>query len=384
MASPLSRENLSPVVRPVRSKADLDAFIRLPGRLYRHDPNWIEPLHLERRDYLAPGNPLFAHLRWQGWLAWSGAEPVGRISAQVDSLHRQLHGQDSGHFGMLEAVDDPAVFAPLLETAEHWLREQGARRITGPFSLTINGESGLLVEGFEHPPQIMMGHARPYYGARIEDLGYRPAMDLLAYWMRRDELHFPPALRRVMERERPRVRIRPLERQRFRAEVRLLREIFNDAWADNWGFVPFTEAEFDALGGYLKLLVPEDLLQIAEVDGEPCAFIVALPNLNEVIAPLAGRLLPFGWLRLLWRLGMHGPRTARVPLMGVRRTYQFSRLGPALALLLIEALQPPFVRRRLEALEMSWILESNSGMRNILEHIGASPYKRYRLYEKRL
>ena len=372
------------VTRPVLDKADLATFIGLPGRLHRNDPHWVEPLHAERRDQLSPKNPVFAHLEWQAWIAWSGSEPVGRISAQVDRLHRQLHGPDTGHFGMLAAVDDPAVFQALMATAEHWLLERGARRITGPFNLTINEESGLLVEGFGRPPAVMMGHGQPYYGARVEALGYRPAADLLAYWMRTDELNFPPPLRQLMERWCDRVRIRPLDRRRFAEEIQLLRDIFNDAWAENWGFVPFTEAEFEAVGSHLRLLVPDDLLYIAEVDGEPSAFIVAFPNLNEAIASLHGRLLPFGWLRLLWRLKVRGLRTARVPLMGVRRAHQRSRLGSVLALYLIEALKPPFVRRGLEALEMSWILESNRGMRNILEHIGAYPYKRYRVYEKRI
>jgi hypothetical protein len=188
----------------------------------------------------------------------------------------------------------------------------------------------------------------------------------------------------MMDRVRDRVTIRALNRKNFQAEVKILRDIFNDAWANNWGYIPFTEAEFEELGKNLKLLVPGDLLYIAEVDGEPSAFIVALPNINEAIAPLKGRLLPFGWLRLLWKMKVQGVSTARVPLMGVRQMHQHSRLGPTLALLLIEALYTPFVKHGIQALEMSWILESNTGMRNILEHIGAYIYKRYRVYEKRI
>jgi hypothetical protein len=371
-------------IKPVVSKADLTAFITLPGTLHTSDQHWVEPLQFERREHLSRKNPVFAHVKWQAWIAWAGRTPVGRITAQIDSLHRELHGPDTGHFGMLEAIDDPAVFNALIDAAEAWLREQGARRITGPFSMTINEESGLLVEGFDTPPMFMMGHGHPYYGPRIEALGYKPATDLLAYWMRTDELHFSPTMQRMMDRYRTRVRIRTLDRGRFAEEMQTLRDIFNDAWAKNWGFVPFTEAEFKKMGNDLKLLVPDDLLYIAEVDGKPSAFIIGLPNLNEVIRPLNGRLLPFGWLRLLWRLKIRKPTTARVPLMGVRQEYQFSRLGPTLALLLIEALKPSFVKHGLEALEMSWILESNTGMRNILEHIGTHQYKRYRVYEKHL
>lgn len=378
------RGNQLIVIKPVLSKSDLDLFIRLPGLLYRNDPHWIEPLHFERRQHLSPKNPVFGHLKWQAWTAWAGDKPVGRITAQVDTLHRQLHGNDTGHFGMLEAIDDPAIFESLMSTAESWLRQEGAHRITGPFNLTINEESGLLVEGFDEPPCALMGHSKPYYGTRIEGLGYQPAVDLLAYWMRTDELNFPPPIRRMMDRVRDRVTIRALNRKNFQAEVKILRDIFNDAWANNWGYIPFTEAEFEELGKNLKLLVPGDLLYIAEVDGEPSAFIVALPNINEAIAPLKGRLLPFGWLRLLWKMKVQGVSTARVPLMGVRQMHQHSRLGPTLALLLIEALYTPFVKHGIQALEMSWILESNTGMRNILEHIGAYIYKRYRVYEKRI
>ncbi|TWI56726.1 hypothetical protein IQ22_01178 [Pseudomonas duriflava] len=380
----ISKTNESVLVKPVVTKADLNTFIRLPGPLYQGDPHWVEPLHLERRMHLSPRNPVFEHVEWQAWIAWSGAQPLGRITAQVDSLHREVHGPGTGHFGMLEAVDRPEVFKALLGTAETWLRQKGIRRVTGPFSLTINEESGLLVDGFDYPPAFMMGHSQPYYSSRIEALGYQPAQDLLAYWMQTDQLDFTPPMRRMMDRWRDRVTIRTLDRSRFDEEIETLRDIFNDAWAKNWEFVPFTRAEFKELGSNLKLLVPDDLIYIAEVNGQPSAFIIALPNLNEVIAPLKGKLLPFGWLHVLRNVKLRMPKTARVPLMGVRQAHQFSRLGPTLALLLVEALKPPFVRRGIEALEMSWILESNTGMRTILEQIGTHQYKRYRVYEKQL
>ncbi|WP_449104065.1 N-acetyltransferase [Pseudomonas veronii] len=375
----------SPVVTEVvKSRGDLNTFISLPGTLYKDDAHWVEPLHMERREHLSGKNPASLHVTWQAWVAKRGNIPVGRIMAQIDTLHRELHGSDTGHFGMLDAIDDAEVFHSLMSAAEGWLREQGAQRITGPFSLNINQESGLLVEGFDTPPSAFMNHNHPYYSPHLNALQYQPAMDLLAYWMRTDELNFPVPLQRMMDRERGRIRIRTLDRSRSEAEMQTLRDIFNDAWAKNWGFVPFTEKEFSELGAQMKMLVPEDLIYIAEIDHQPCAFIVAMPNIHEAIAPLKGRLLPFGWLRLLWKLKVSGVRTARVPLMGVRQEYQFSRQGPVLALLLIEALKSPFVRRKITALEMSWILETNTGMRTILERIGATAYKRYRLYEKRI
>ncbi|MBD1552066.1 N-acetyltransferase [Pseudomonas typographi] len=375
----------SPIVTErVKTRHDLNTFISLPGLLYKDDPHWVEPLHMERREHLSSKNPTSLHVTWQAWVAKRGNVPVGRIMAQIDTLHREIHGNGSGHFGMLDAIDDPEVVHSLISTAEAWLREQGAQQITGPFSLNINQESGLLVEGFDTPPSVFMNHNPAYLEKHLTAARYTPAMDLLAYWMRTDELNFPAPLRRMMDRERGRIRIRPLDRSQFEAEMQTLRSIFNDAWAKNWGFVPFTEKEFSEMGAQMKLLVPEDLIYIAEIDNQPCAFIVAMPNLQEAIAPLKGRLLPFGWLRLLWKLKVSGTRTARVPLMGVRQHYQFSRQGPVLALLLIEALKQPFVRRKIDALEMSWILETNTGMRTILERIGATAYKRYRLYEKHI
>jgi hypothetical protein len=339
---------------------------------------------MERREHLSSKNPASDHIIWQAWIARRGHTPVGRITAQIDTLHRELHGAATGHFGMLDAIDDPEVFQSLLSTAEAWLRKQGARQISGPFGLNINQESGILIEGFDTPPSAMMMHNHPYYAKHLEALQYRPAMDLFAYWMSSDELNFPAPLQKMMDRERARVKIRLLDRSKFEQEMQTLREIFNDAWANNWGYVPFTEKEFSVMGAQLKYLVPDDLIYIAEVDNEACAFIVAMPNINEAIAPLKGRLLPFGWLRLLWKLKVTGTRTARVPLMGVKQHYQSSRLGPTLALLLIEALKAPFAKRNIDAVEMSWILETNTGMRTILERVGAKAYKRYRLYEKHI
>lgn len=372
------------VTEEVNDARTLSAFIQLPGNLHKQDPRWIEPLHMERREHLSEKNPASDHIVWQAWIARRGQAVVGRVTAQVDALHRERHGVATGHFGMLDAIDDPEVFGALISTAEGWLKERGAHIITGPFGLNINQESGILVDGFDTPPCALMTHNPPYYGERLQSLGYRPVIDLLAYWMQTGELNFPAPLKKMMDRERGRVRIRTLDRSKFEQEMQTLREIFNDAWANNWGYVPFTKKEFADMGAQLKLLVPDDLIYIAEVDNEPCAFIVAMPNINEAIAPLNGRLLPFGWLRLLWKLKVTGTRTARVPLMGVKQHYQFSRLGPVLALLLIEALKAPFARRKIDALEMSWILETNTGMRTILERIGAHAYKRYRLYEKHI
>nr|WP_314425604.1 N-acetyltransferase [uncultured Erwinia sp.] len=371
-------------IEKVITKRQLKSFIAFPNSLFQNDPAWIPPLHIERLEHFSAKNPAAEHIEWQAWVALREGLIVGRISAQTDTLHRELHGDDTGHFGTIDAVDDPQVFSQLFSTAENWLASKGARKITGPFSLNINQESGLLIDGFDTPPSAMMTHGKPYYSARVEQQGYTQGIDLLAYWMRLAELHFPPGLAKLMAHARQKVSIRCLNRKKFGEEMQLLRQIFNSAWQKNWGFVPFTEREFAVMGDQLKFLVPDDMIFIAEMDSVPVAFIIGLPNINEATADLNGRLFPTGWAKLLWRLKVSGVRTARVPLMGVKLEHQFSRIGPVIALLLIEALHAAFGKWNIEALEMSWILESNSGMRNILEKIGAIPYKRYRLYEKEL
>lgn len=371
-------------IEKVINKRQLKSFIAFPATIFQNDPNWINPLYIERLEHFSKKNPAAEHIEWQTWVAKKEGKIVGRISAQVDALHRELYGTDTGHFGMIDAVDDPEVFSQLFLAAENWLASKGARKITGPFSLNINQESGLLIDGFDTPPSAMMTHGKPYYAGRVEQQGYTQGIDLLAYWMRLAELHFPPLLSRLMEQTRKKVRIRCLNRKKFSEEMQLLRQIFNSAWQKNWGFVPFTEHEFAVMGDQLKFLVPDDMIFIAEIDSVPVAFIIGLPNINEAAADLDGRLFPVGWAKLLWRLKVSGVRTARVPLMGVKFEHQFSRIGPVIALLLIEALHAAFGKWKIDALEMSWILESNSGMRNILEKIGAVPYKRYRLYEKQL
>ncbi len=368
----------------VRGKADLDDFIEVANAVLRSDPVWIAPLHLERRMALsAKTNPYFEHARWQAWVARRNGVPVGRISAQVDQLHIERYADATGFFGMLDAEDDQETFAALLGTAEQWLREQGMRRVRGPFSLSINEETGLLVDGFDTPPVFMMGHARPYYAVHVEQCGYRKAVDTFAFMVAPD-FQAPPAMLRLTQRFSSHLRVRPINTKRFEQELEVMRDIFNDAWADNWGFLPYTKSEFLELGKNLRLLISPELIQIAEIDGEPAAFIVALPNINEAVRDLHGRLLPLGWLKLLWRVKVRFPHTARVPLMGVRRKFQGKRLGAALAFAVIDAVRGRLHRRGVNEVELSWVLESNTGMRDIIEAIGGRAYKRYRVYEREL
>lgn len=371
-------------VVPVANKGDLDRFIRTPNSILGSDPAWVSPLLIERQMHLSPKhNPFFQHARWQAWVAFRGEHAVGRISAQIDTLHLVRYADATGFFGMLDAEDNQETFTQLLATAESWLRDQGMQRIRGPLNLSINEEMGLLVDGFDTPPVFMMGHGRPYCRTRVEECDYQKAIDTLAYTINPD-FEAPPLMQLLIAKTAHRVKVRPINIKRFAAEITLLQDIFNDAWGDNWGFVPFTNAEFAELGKNLRFLVSPELIQIAEVDGEAATFIVGLPNVNEAIRGLDGRLFPLGWLKLLWRLKVRYPSTARIPLLGVRRKFQRTRLGPGLAFMVIDAVRAELHRLGAKQIELSWILEDNEGMRHLIESIGGRAYKRYRIYERHL
>jgi len=370
-------------VIPVRSKRDMRAFIDLPWKIYQDDPIWVPPLRLERRLHFSGMNPFLKHGQWQAFLATRHGEVVGRISAQIDHLHRDLYGDNTGHFGLFECIDDDTVSASLFAAAESWLHEHGASQITGPFNLSINQDCGILVDGFDTPPVVMMPHSPPYYDRLIQAGGYAKAKDLLAYWV---DVQFrnSPAMKRLVKRYAADVTVRPLRRKQFAKEMEVLRDIFNDAWSDNWGFVPFTKEEFSEMGSMLRLLLPDDFIQIAELDGEAIAFSVTLPNLNEIFLELDGSLFPFGWLHLIKRLRSESVKTGRLPLLGVRKKFHRTPLGAALAFMVTDASWPPVLAKGISEAEMSWILEDNKPIRSILDNVGSKQYKTYRIYSKDL
>ncbi len=373
-------------VEPVRDRRALVRFLEMPKALYADDPNWVPPLLFERLHHLdVRKNPYFDHAEAAYWVACRDGRLVGRISAQADRAHLDLHDAATGHFGFLEAEDDPDVFRILLATAEDWLRQRNLTRALGPFSLSINDESGLLIEGFETPPYLMMGHARPYYAHRLEQQGYTKAKDLIAYAY--DLSTEPPAtIRAFVDKAKAEndLRFRPMDKSRFGAELAMVVEIFNDAWSGNWGFLPFSEPEMRYLANNLKPLLRADDVAIAEIGGKPVAMAVSLPNVNEAIADLGGRLLPFGWAKLIWRLKVRGTKSARMPLMGVRRQYQGSPLTAALMIGVLDLIRVSHRARGTERSELSWILEDNRPTRRLIEKFGGRAYKTYRVYEKDL
>ena len=364
---------------PVNTPVELDRFIRLPLRLFANDAQFVPPLLLERREALSPKkNPYFAHAESQFWLACRDGQDVGRISAQVDQL---VKDPEVGHFGMLAAEDDAAVFAALFEVAETWLRARGKRRVIGPFSLSINEETGLLIDGYDTPPVLMMPHDPRYAPARVEEQGYAKAKDVIAY-MYDIEHELPKAARRMIDRRKPAaMSVRNLDKSRYYQEFDTVTAIFNDAWSENWGFVPFTEAEIAHMAKSLKPLIDPKWVAIVEMNGEAVGFGITLPNLNELIADFQGRLLPFNWIKLLWRL-KRGVRSARVPLMGIRRSLSGSLIGGMAPFLVIDKMREGLRADGVQKIELSWILEDNLAMRHIIESLGADAYKTYRIYEK--
>ena len=371
-------------IREVTGRNALSTFIRIPWSIYKDDPNWVPPLLAERRSALSSRHPYFKHALWRAWIAYRNGKPVGRISAQIDQLHLKQYDTNTGFFGLIEAPDDDEVFTALFQAAEGWLRSQGMREIIGPFNLSINQDLGILIEGFDSPPYIMMGHAPAYYGSAIERCGYRPAQDLLAYGLDSGTLAIPRVMRALIARSGNRIKVRSLGSRSKEDELNSMRSIFNDAWKNNWNFTPFTTEEFNLVGKEILLAAPKSFIQIAEVDGEDAAFIVLLPNINETIADLDGHLMPFGWAKLFWRLKVEFPKSGRVALMGVRQKYQNTRFGPALAYMIINAVMEAGKAKGLERVEMSWILDHNHGVRNIIESVGGKITKRYRMYEKEL
>lgn len=366
---------------PVRTAAELDRFITLPSRLYANDPAYVAPLVLERQEALSPKkNPYFEHAEAQFWLARRGGRDVGRISAQVDRL---VTDPEVGHFGMIAAEDDGEVYAALFEAAESWLRARGKRHILGPFNLSINEETGLLVDGFDTPPVMLMGHDPRYSAARIEALGYGKAKDLIAYMYDIDHELPRAARRKIDSRTAQSLTVRQLDKSRYIEEFDTVTAIFNDAWSQNWGFIAFTPAEIAHMAKSLKMLIDPTCVAIVEMNGEAVGFGIALPNLNELIADFNGRLFPFNWLKLLWRL-RRGARTARVPLMGIRRSFSGSMAGELAPFLVIDALRKGLQAKGVRQVELSWILEDNKPMRHVIEALGALPYKTYRVYDKRL
>ena len=378
-------------IAQVADKAGRRAFNDIAYRLNRADPHWVPPLRSEVRALLDPDeNPYFAHAELALFVARRGGRTVGRIAAHVDRLALEQpadrgFGPGTGFWGMMEAEDE-AVMAALIARAEKWLAAKGMARVVAPLSLSIWDEPGLLTRGHDHSPTVMMGHHDARYEGWIADAGYAPVKQLHTYELKIDQ-KLPDIVQRIVasgERKSALV-IRQVDKRHFDRDAGIIMDILNDAWSDNWGFVPLTDREIAYAGKKLKPIVYEPLIRIAELDGEPIAFMMTLPDLNDATRDLNGSLFPFGWAKLLWWLRRPKTRTMRVPLMGVRKAHQGGRLASQVAFMMIE-----YIRRVAVAEfgatrgEIGWVLDDNTGMIGIAETIGATINRTYTLYEKGL
>lgn len=375
-------------VVPVESKAQWRAFHQLPFKIYRDDSNWVPPLFLEREFHFKPGhNAFFQHAKAAFFLALKNGEPVGRMTAQIDALHLAQHNDATGHFGYLEAIDDQAAFHALLSAGEKWLKDEGMARVLGPVSFAMWDEPGLLVDGFDTPPNVLMGHHRSYYQHRIAAAGYQQAQDVLAYVYPAQQ-PFGGNLQRILKRaeEKEDFVFRParMDKVNFPKEVELIRDIINDAWAENWGFVPMTQAEVEEIAALFKVFLKPDALVFGEYNGEPIGVAMMLPNINECIYDLKGKLFPFGIFKMLYRLKFKGVRSGRLALMGIRRKYWSTPVGAIAAMRMIQKCQQSEFVRKAEMAEISWVLDSNERIKSMITTFGCTPSKRYRIFEKAL
>jgi GNAT superfamily N-acetyltransferase len=371
---------------PVRTRRQLKRFVKVPFRLNRDHPQWVPPLIFERMQFLDRSkNPWFEHGEAEFFIAERDGEPVGRITAHVDSRWDDYQGGSDGMFGFIEFADDREVAASLLETAAEWVAERGRSRILGPMDFTTNDELGVLIEGHDLRPMILQPWHPPYYQRRIEEQGYSKAMDLLMWNLAMGELkegtQFHELIHAAAERSRTEhgITLRNMRKREMEAEVRRFMDVYNEAWGENWGFVPITDAEVAFQAKNLKPVLDEEWAMMAEnPEGEVIGAALTLPDINQVTAKMNGRLLPFGWARFL--LGRRRIDRVRVFALGVKHAYQHTGVAAALYVKHIETTRPDGVMSG----ETGWILEVNEAMNRAMEGMGGEVVKRYRLYERDL
>ncbi|MCM0000070.1 MAG: N-acetyltransferase [Erythrobacter sp.] len=379
------------VIEPVTGKRGREAFVDLGRAFSDRLPHFVPQIRAEQIELVDPAkNPFFGHARVQLFIAQAGGRPVGRISAHIDELalamsEAQGFGPGTGFFGYFDAEDENVARA-LLTAAEGWLAGEGMTRVLGPISLSIWEEPGLLVKGQDHAPTIMMGHHPAHYAGWIEAAGYARAKTLYTYDLDISK-PFSPLLQRIIQsgHKNARITIRPVRKAEWDAEVAIILGILNDAWSDNWGFVPFTPAEVAYAGKKLRAIIKEDLNMIAEVDGRPVAFMLTFPDVNDALTKIRGKLFPFGWIHMLRWLRLPKGATMRVPLMGVLKELHSSRLASQLAFMMIEEIrQHANGKYGSDRGELGWVLDDNQGMNAIADAIGSKVNREYVIYERAL
>jgi hypothetical protein len=375
---------MSVEIRQTPIGGKLEPFLDVVSYIYRGDPNYVRPLDLDMKQRLSKKNPFFEHAEGTLFTAHRNGFCVGRITAQIDREHLARHKDDAGFFGFFDTIEDEEVSRALLEAAAGWLRSRGMKRVRGPISLGINEELGCLVDGFDTPPMILMQHHRPYQGPLIEQAGFAKLKDFYAWRYVIGDV--PPRAQKAHDEieAMPEVKTRHVDMKNLERDLRIVMDIFNDAWSDNWSYVPFTESELLKMGEDLKMIAIPALSYIAEVEGEPAAFAIALPNVNELIRDLDGKLTPLGLTKLLWRLKVVGPKTARLALLGIRRKYRNVRKYAGLSTYVYTKMNRAGRDLGIQWGELSWTDEANGPVNVGIRFMGGKIYKRYRVYERAL
>ncbi len=375
---------MSVEVRETPIGGDLRDFLDVVDYVYRDDPNFVRPLDFDLKQRLSKKNPFFEHAEATTFTAYKNGWCVGRASAQIDRGHLERYKDDVGFFGFLDTVDDPEVAKGLLDAAAKWLSRRGMKKMRGPLSLNINEEMGCLIEGFDTPPMILMPHHQRYQGGLIEQAGLAKIKDVFAW--RYTVGNVPKRAEKAMADvdAMPEVKLRHVDKGNVERDVRIIMDVFNDAWSDNWGFVALTEAELTKMASELKPILMPELTYIAEIDGSPAAVALALPNVNELIGDLHGKLFPLGLPKLLYRLKVKGPKSARLIILGIRKKYRGVKKYGALSTCLYAKMH-----RSAEAIgvtwgELSWTLEDNAAVNVGIKFMGGEIYKKYRVYERDL
>ncbi|AKT40123.1 GNAT family N-acetyltransferase [Chondromyces crocatus] len=364
---------------------DIDDFVAAGHEVFRFDPTWVPPLDFEFKQRLTPKhNPFFNHADVTLFTAWKDGRLVGRCSAAIDREYLRVWKDDTAFFGFFDTIEDQAVASALLERAEAWARERGMKRLMGPFSLYPNEEVGILIEGFEHPPVLMMAHSRPYQGRLVEGAGYEKEKDLFC-WRYTDRMEFPKRTLKAWEQIKalPEVKLRSVDMSRFDEEIRTIMEIYNDAWEGKWAYVPALPDEIEKMAKDLKLIVDPDIAFMAEVNGKVMGMCIMLPNLNEAIRDLDGKLFPFNWAKALWRLKVQHPRSSRLMLLGIKKELRkdVKRYGGLSAAMYVEVAKRG-IGKGYRWGELSWTREDDAPINLGIRSMGAELYKKYRVYRK--
>jgi len=366
-------------------KKGLKDFLDVVDTIYAGDPSYVRPLDFEVSDRLdKKKNPFFEHAEGTAWIAYRDGRPVGRATAQIDHEHLKRHHDDVGMFGFFDTIDDAEVARALLEEAARWTKARGMKRLRGPMSLSMNEETGCLVEGFHHPPMVMMPYHRPYQGGLIEQAGLARLKDFYAWRYDVGEVPVRAQKAHAEISAMPEVETRYADVKRFQQDVHVIMDVYNDAWSENWGFVPMTEKELIKLANDLKLIFVPELSRMVFINGEPAAVALALPNMNEMIRDLNGKLLPTGAAKLLYRLRVQGAKSGRLIILGIRKKWRNVRRYAGLSAFLYVEMNRAGHLLGMRDGELGWTLEDNGAINAGIKLMGGRVYKKYRVYEREL